>query len=220
MRYKNTFDNINKRHGITIYSSPSGIECHCIRIILAEKHIDTATVVEVQNFDKLPIKLFQFNPYRTLPMLLDRNLILYEMRIILEYLDERLPHPPLLPSYPIQKANYRLIMFQIEKEWYSLANSIIKDQLSKDKLIKATNLLTDIFYKIAKTVSKQKYFNGEQFTALDCFIIPLLWRQNLLGINLNKEASIILKEYKNRLYKLESVQNSITDDELAISLVK
>ena len=114
----------NKRSVMTLFSSASDMYSHQVRIVLAEKGVS----VEVELVDEanLPAELIELNPYKTVPTLVDRELALYDSKIIMEYLDERFPHPPLMPVYPVARGNSRLMIYRIEKNWYALAEKVIK----------------------------------------------------------------------------------------------
>lgn len=119
----------NKRSVMTLFSGPTDIFSHQVRIVLAEKGVSVE--IEQVEMDNLPQDLIDLNPYRTVPTLVDRELTLYESRIIMEYLDERFPHPPLMPVYPVARGESRLMMHRIENDWYSLLHKIEKVLLRK-----------------------------------------------------------------------------------------
>src|SRR5688500_19755778 len=108
---------------MTLFSAPDDPWSHRTRIVIAEKAID----IEIVNVDsaKYPEDLLDLNPYHTTPTLIDRDLVLYDSRVIMEYLDERFPHPPLMPVDPVTRAQFRLALFRIEHDWYSLAGGIV-----------------------------------------------------------------------------------------------
>ena len=109
----------NRRSVMTLFSRPTDIHSHRTRLVLAEKNIN----IEIANVmgPELPEDLMDLNPYHTVPTLVDRDLTLYDSRVIIEYLDERFPHPPLMPVDPVTRAQFRLALFRIETDWYSLA---------------------------------------------------------------------------------------------------
>src|SRR5215212_10491625 len=112
----------SRRSGMTLFSDPSCPQSHRTRIVLAEKDI----TVEVINIDpnNKPEDLADLNPYNSAPTLIDRDLVLYDSRVIMEYLDERFPHPPLMPVDPVSRARARLALYQIEHDWYDLARKL------------------------------------------------------------------------------------------------
>ncbi|MGD8932097.1 MAG: glutathione S-transferase N-terminal domain-containing protein, partial [Chromatiales bacterium] len=128
----------NKRSVMTLYSDPSNSYCHRVRVVLAEKNI----TYEIEDIDPLnmPEALMELNPYGTLPTLVDRDLRLYESRIIMEYLDERFPHPPLLPVDPVSRSTSRLLMYRVDRDWYRLMDIILE---SKKEAAKARKELRE-----------------------------------------------------------------------------
>ena len=106
----------NKRSVMTLFSNKTDIYCHQVRIVLAEKGVAYET--EIVDPQALSEDLMELNPYGTVPTLVDRDLVLFNSRIIMEYLDERFPHPPLMPVYPVARGKSRLLMLRIEQDWY------------------------------------------------------------------------------------------------------
>ncbi|MCA1930116.1 glutathione S-transferase N-terminal domain-containing protein, partial [Rheinheimera sp.] len=113
----------NRRAVMTLFSTANDMYCHQVRMVLAEKGV-TVDIMQVST-DSLPEDVYEVNPYGSLPTLMDRDLALFKADIINEYLDERFPHPPLMPVYPVARANARLMMHRIEKDWYGLADKIL-----------------------------------------------------------------------------------------------
>lgn len=156
----------------------------------------------------VPQALLALNPYGTLPTLIDRDLVLYEARIILEYLDERFPHPPLLPVYPVARAEARKMMYRIEHDWYSLMKRILANQ----EPAQARSFLRDSLMSLEPVFAEKPYFLNDEFSLLDCALAPLLWRLPQLGITF-PETLKGLHAYMNRLFKRESFQSSLTEAE-------
>ena len=145
-----------------------------------------------------------------MPTLVDRDLVLYTSRIIMEYLDERFPHPPLMPVYPVARGNSRLMMHRIELDWYSLVDKIMNNSADADA---ARKELREGLLAIAPIFTEYPYFMSEEFSQVDCFMAPLLWRLPLLGIELSGKGAKELKGYMTRLFERESFQASLTDFE-------
>ena len=195
-----------KRSVMTCFSEEDNIYCHQVRIVLAEKGVNVE-VVDV-NSDNPPEELIMLNPYQSLPTLVDRDLVVYSAAIIMEYLDERFPHPPLLPVYPVARAKSRLMMSRIAEDWYSLADRLEKntaDCQAKKELLESILSINDAF-------AEQKFFLSEEFSLVDCCIAPLLWRLPKYGIELPKQAAAI-KAYAKRVFERESFQVSLTNTE-------
>jgi RNA polymerase-associated protein len=175
---------------------------------LAEKGV-SVDIINI-DIDNPPEELLELNPYQTLPTLVDRDLVLYESSIIMEYLDERFPHPPLLPVYPVARAKSRLIMFRIEHDWYRLFNEI---QSGDNKRAEpARKELRENLISLAPIFANMPFFMSEEFSLVDCYLAPLLWRLPALQIELPNQASAI-KVYANKLFQRESFQASLTEAE-------
>ena len=162
----------NKRSVMTLFSGPTDIFSHQVRIVLAEKGVSVE--IEQVETDNLPQDLIDLNPYRTVPTLVDRELTLYESRIIMEYLDERFPHPPLMPVYPVARGESRLMMHRIEQDWYSLMRTI--ETSSGAEADAARKQLREELLAIAPLFSRTPFFMSEEFSLVDCYLAPLLWR--------------------------------------------
>ncbi|HEV2614690.1 MAG TPA: glutathione S-transferase N-terminal domain-containing protein [Gammaproteobacteria bacterium] len=178
----------NKRSNMTLYVDKFDINSHRIKIVVSEKSVP-ADIIEVDPASP-PEELLKINPYGTLPTLVDRDLVLYEPSIIAEYLDERFPHPPLLPVYPIARAKTRLMMLRIEREWYSLVNVILTSK-NESEIIAARKSLTDSILSFAPVFASMPFFLSEEFSLLDCCIAPLLWQLPRLGITLPTQAKAV-----------------------------
>lgn len=198
-----------KRSVMTLYSGPADIDSHQARIVLAEKGV-TVDVLNVK-FNQPNEDLLELNPYGTLPTLVDRDLVLYNIDVIMEYLDERFPHPPLLPVYPIARAKSRLMLYRIRKDWYSLVRTIESDASDAEKS-KARKALFDMLMTLLPVFGEMAYFLSEEFTLVDCRIAPLLWRLPRLGITLPKSAKDIFA-YQERVFNRDAFQASLTEPE-------
>ena len=197
----------NKRSIMTLYSGADDLYSHQVRIVLAEKGV-TVDVLQVDP-DEIPEDLIELNPYNTVPTLVDRELVLYNSRIIMEYLDERFPHPPLMPVYPVSRGQTRLWMHRIEEDWYALVERIRKG----DRAEAARQELTESLTAIAPIFGEVPYFMSEEFGLADCYLGPLLWRLPVLGIELDNRAAKDIKAYMTRLFDRESFKASLTETE-------
>lgn len=196
----------NKRSVMTLYSDAENAYSHRVRMVLAEKNI----TVEIQDVDPLDLSddLMDLNPYGTLPTLVDRDLVLFDSRIIMEYLDERFPHPPLLPVDPVSRARSRLLMFRVEQDWYTLMDKIQAGR--KDQAAKARKELRESLSVTAPVFEAKRFFMSDELTLVDCVIAPLLWRLPVLGVELPAQAKAI-KDYEERLSGRESFKSSMTE---------
>jgi RNA polymerase-associated protein len=194
----------NKRSVMTMYSDPSSPYCHRVRLVLAEKSI----TVEIKDVDPLDISedIMDLNPYGTLPTLVDRDLTLFESRIIMEYLDERFPHPPLLPVDPVSRASSRLYMHRVSKDWYTQMEEILGGGKGATK---ARKELRESLIAAAPIFTHKPFFMSDDFSLVDCSIGPLLWRLPVLGIELPPQAKPVL-DYAARLFERESFQDSLS----------
>jgi RNA polymerase-associated protein len=198
---------------MNLYSSPVCPFCHRTRIVLAEKDI-TFNTKDV-DLNKLPEDLAELNPYNTVPTLVDRDLTLYDSRIIIEYLDERFPHPPLMPVDPVSRAKMRLALHRVENEWYPLMHDILTKgekvaTKSRKELRESLIASTDVF-------KVKPYFLSDEFSLVDATIAPLLWRLPVLGIELPKEAKPILN-YAERMFKRKTFVESLSEAEREMRL--
>lgn len=197
-----------KRTVMTLYSGISDIYSHQVRIVLAEKDV---TVDIVYLHDKEHCEdLVELNPYNTTPTLVDRDLVLYEPTIIMEYLDERFPHPPLLPVYPVARAKSRLMMHRIKRDWYCLLKDAELGDPSRAKVARKT--LIDSLINLAPIFANNKYFLSDEFSLVDCCMGPLLWR--LLGdkIKIPVRAKAV-QMYADRIFSRDSFQASLSEEE-------
>lgn len=193
---------------MTLFSDPTCPYCHRVRIVLCEKKI-SIDVVDVNARD-LPSAVTEANPYSTVPTLVDRDLRLYESQIIMEYLDERFPHPPLLPVDPVARANARLFMYRIDRDWYGLMRKIV--QGSETDAAHARLELRDSLAASSPLFGANKFFMNEEFSLVDCCIAPMLWRLPVLGVDLPGSA-IDLTHYVTRIFEWPSFRMSLTEAE-------
>lgn len=198
---------ITKRTIMSLYSDHDDIYSHQVRIVLAEKGVNVD--ITPMNAETASADLLAINPYGSMPTLIDRDLVLYEPRIIMEYLDERFPHPPLLPVYPVARAETRKMMYRIEQDWYGLANRI---QTKTEPNPEAPGLLAESLLAIEAVFADKMYFLSEEFSLLDCVLAPLLWRLPALGVKIPDSALGII-QYMERLFKRDSFESSLTDAE-------
>ncbi|HNP63471.1 MAG TPA: glutathione S-transferase N-terminal domain-containing protein [Woeseiaceae bacterium] len=204
----------NRRSVMTLFSRPTDIHSHRTRLVLAEKNIN----IEIANVagPDLPEDLMDLNPYHTVPTLVDRDLTLYDSRVIVEYLDERFPHPPLMPVDPVTRAQFRLALFRIETDWYSIAEEA--ESNADGKLgTKARKMLRESILQSTELFGARPFFLSEEFSLVDCTIAPLLWRLPVYGIDLGKNAEPI-EEYMDRVFARRSFQQSLTELEQEMRL--
>ncbi|KAA8980668.1 MULTISPECIES: stringent starvation protein SspA [Gammaproteobacteria] len=201
---------VTKRSSMTFFSDPQSHYSHRVRIVLAEKGV-TVDVVNVDPSNP-PSELADLNPYNALPTLVDRDLVLYEPNIMMEYLDERFPHPPLLPVYPVARAQSRLMMWRVGRDWCSLVDRIEAGSSDKDAE-QARKELRESLVASAPLFQEMPFFLSEEFTMADCCIGPLLWRLPALGVELPAKGIKPLEQYMERLFERRGFRASLSDAE-------
>jgi RNA polymerase-associated protein len=198
----------NRRSVMTLFSSATDPESHRVRLVFAEKGI-TVEVVDVDAGNK-PEDLVDLNPYNSVPTLVDRELVLYDPRTIMEYLDERFPHPPLMPVDPVSRARARLALYRIEKDWYQQLPAL--ESKSEKVSTKARKILRDSLTSSAEVFGAKPFFLSDEFSLVDATIIPVLWRLKHYRIELPRQAKPVM-QYAARMYARESFKASLTDAE-------
>jgi RNA polymerase-associated protein len=201
---------------MTFFSDNQSHYSHRVRIVLAEKGV-TVDVVEADGAHP-PAELAELNPYNSLPTLVDRDLVLYESKIMMEYLDERFPHPPLLPVYPVARAESRLYIYRIERDWCALVDAI-QHTRSENVVEKSTRELREGILAIAPIFADKPFFMSDEFTLVDCCLAPILWRLPSLGIDYrsNRQTKPLLK-YMDSLFNRDSFQQSLSEQEREMRL--
>ncbi|MDH3900567.1 MAG: glutathione S-transferase N-terminal domain-containing protein [Gammaproteobacteria bacterium] len=198
----------NRRSVMTLFSSAICPESHRVRVVLAEKGI-TVEILDVDSHNK-PEDLIDLNPYNTVPTLVDRELALYDPRAIMEYLDERFPHPPLMPVDPVSRARTRLALYRIETDWYQLVPAL--ESRGEKTSSKARKLLRDSLTAGAEVFGAKPYFLSDEFSLVDATIVPILWRLKRYKIDLPRQAKPI-QQYAERMFERESFQASLSEAE-------
>ncbi len=196
---------------MNLYSGTTDPFSHRCRIVLYEKGMDFQ-VVDVDLFNK-PEDIAVINPYNRVPVLVDRDLILYESNIINEYIDERFPHPQLMPPDPIMRAKARQLLHTLEQELFSHIEALEKNQ--KATADKARAHVRDQLMQLVPLFAKQKYMLGDEFSMLDVAIAPLLWRLEHYGIELPKTAAPLMK-YAERIFTRQGFIDALTPSERAM----
>jgi RNA polymerase-associated protein len=193
---------------MTLFSSPTSPDSHRVRVVLAEKGI-MVEIVDVDATNK-PEDLIDLNPYNTVPTLVDRELVLYDSRAIMEYLDERFPHPPLMPVDPVSRARSRLALYRIEKDWYELVPAL--ESRGEKTASKARKMLRDSLTAGAEVFAAKPYFLSDEFSLVDAAIVPILWRLQRYKVELPRQAKPVI-QYAERMFARESFQASLSEAE-------
>ena len=200
-----------RRAAMTLYSDPATIDSHRTRIVLAEKGI-VIDIISVQD-DDLPEDLLDLNPYHSTPTLLDRDLVLYDSRVIMEYIDERFPHPPLMPVDPVSRAQVRLALYRVEKDWYTMAEQCRK-ATDRKQTAQTRKVLQESLLSSAELFGVRRFFLSDEFSLVDASVAPLLWRLPAYGIELNGNGAQAIRKYMDGIFARRSFRESLTEVEM------
>lgn len=192
---------------LACYSDPADHYSHRVRLVLAEKGI-AAHIIDIDP-STMPVRLAELNPYGSVPTLTDRDLVLYESTVILEYLEERYPHPPLLPAYPVERANTRLLLHRVQRDWCALADRILDSRTSAATRQTARQELRESLASVSPVFAEKAFFLSDELTLVDCCLLPMLWRLPSLQIELPRAARP-LQEYMERCFERDSFQTSLS----------
>ncbi len=190
---------------MTLFSGSDDPWSHRTRIVLAEKSLQVDTI-DVTG--RLPEDLLDLNPYQSVPTLVDRELVLYDSRIIIEYLDERFPHPPLMPVDPVSRAQFRVAMYRVERDWYSLATQI-GNPADRKQGQSARKALRDSLLASVEVFRSRRYFLSDEFSLVDATVAPILWRLLSWEIDLAGQAPDIMK-YGKLIFSRPAFRGSLS----------
>jgi RNA polymerase-associated protein len=194
---------------MTLFSGGYCLQSHICRVVLFEKEVEYHN--EQIESSATPNEMAEFNPYNETPTLVDRSLVLYGTQIICEYLDERLPHPPLMPVDPVNRGRARLMILRIQRDWLEAVGSV--DLANNKKLDSAAKQsIRDGLISISPVFAEQTHMLGNEFSIVDCFMGPLLWRLPILKVTLPKQAAPALK-YAERLFARPAFIASLSEAE-------
>lgn len=203
--------NNNRRSMMTVFSDPHCPFSHQLRIVINEKEVE-ANIVDLAE-GEWPEEVAAANPYGTGPTLFDRDLVLFDARVIIDYLDERFPHPPLMPVDPVARAKARLMLHRIDRDWYSKWGALSGRE--RGKASKARKLIQEDLTVLSPLFENSPFFMGDEFSILDCSLAPLLWRLPSLNIKLPASAKAV-EAYAERIFQRDSFQASLSDAEKAM----
>ena len=196
----------NRSSIMLLFTGDTDIYSHRIRLVMAEKGVNAEMVSVAPN--ERNEDLIELNPYNSLPTLIDRELVLYGSQVIMEYIDERFPHPPLMPVDPVSRANNRLMLYRIEVDLYSHLNLIMNGTAKQAE--KGRKELRDSLIAISPAFEQLPFFMSEEFSLIDCSLAPLLWRLDEIGITLPKQADALLA-YADKIFAREAFKESLTE---------
>ena len=203
-----------KHSSMVFYSDGNDHYSQRVRLVLAEKGV-AVEIIDVEP-GNIPEDIASLNPYNSLPTLVDRDLVLYESQVIMEYLDERFPHPPLLPVYPVARAQSRLYVYRIQRDWCGFVDTIVAGRSKETVIDKARRDLKESLLAIAPIFSEKPFFMNEEFTLVDCCVAPILWRLPLLGIELPPKQAKPIHEYMERIFERDAFRSSLSEIEFDI----
>lgn len=191
-----------------LYSDPLDPASHAVRFVLAEKAINIE-IIQVQP-DEKPEDLNDLNPYNDVLTLVDRDLVLYEPQIMMEYLDERFPHPPLMPVDPVSRAHNRLFRYRLKRDVYALVPELESGVSSR--VDAARKLLKDHLTAIAPAFAQKKFFMTDEYSLVDCYLTPVLWRLTRYKVNLGAGGKTLMT-YAERMFEREAFDASLSEAE-------
>ena len=197
---------IKGRSTMALYSSDRSIHCHRVRFVLAEKGINV-DIINISNNESAAADLAELNPYNETPTLVDRDLLLHNAGVINDYLDERYPHPPLMPVDPVSRARLRLIHHRVIRDWYPMADKI--ENAEPAEADKVRQQLTESIVSANDLFKHSDFVLGDELSLVDCTLAPLFWRLPVYGINLGKPGATV-QGYIQRLISRKSFKVSLT----------
>ncbi len=194
----------NRRSGLTLYVDAADLAGHAVRLVLAEKSLSAD--IHYVTPETCPEDLYALNPYHQILTLLDRELVLYDQPIMLEYLDERYPHPPLMPTDPMSRANNRQLRGRISRELLEATGGFKGGTAAVNQ---ARRVISDNLHAIAPIFSHRKFFMSDEFSLADCCLAPLLWRLPVYGVNLAPEAKPLAR-YADAIFSRPAFRHSLS----------
>ncbi|WP_101925888.1 MULTISPECIES: glutathione S-transferase N-terminal domain-containing protein [Luteimonas] len=197
------------RNVLTLFSSVDDVLCHRARLVLAAKGVTyDMVVVDPQNPSE---DLIDLNPYHSVPTLVERELVLYAASVVSEYLDERYPHPPLMPVDPLSRARLRLAMLRIEHDWVPQVQAIQFG--AKTQADAARKRLKELLTSSVPLFKASKFFLNPEMSLADCAMAPIIWRLQALEIPLPKDGAKAIEDYGNRIFRSPGFVRSLTHQE-------
>jgi len=201
---------LNKRTSMALFSDPRDHYCQRVRIVLEEKGISSEIIDTDKN--NISAEILEVSPYSTLPVLVDRDVCLYDSITLMEYLDERFPHPPLLPVYPVARANIRLYMKRIANDWCSLFDRLVEEELKSAEEKKLKKQLKSLIVGANPIFKEKPFFMNEEFSLVDCCIAPILWRLPQIEIDIpNDVKNKPVNEYMKKVFTRKAFIDSLTE---------
>jgi len=206
---------LNKRTSMALFSDPTDHYCQRVRIVLEEKGISSDMIDTDKN--NINAEILEVSPYSTLPVLVDRDVCLYDSVILMEYLDERFPHPPLLPVYPVARANIRLYIKRIANDWCTIFDRLVDEKPKEAEAKKLKKQLKALIVGANPIFKEKPFFMNEEFSLADCCIAPILWRLPQVGIEIPNDAkNKPVNQYMKKVFTRDAFIRSLTELEREI----
>lgn len=203
---------VAKKSAMLLHTDVNSISSHCLRILLRDKDVECD--MRYVNSAERQEALFELNPYGETPVLIDREMVLYEFYPVVEYIDERFPHPPLLPADPIGRGKARLTIARMQRDWMiDIDKAIAAEEPLSDELKQSVR---DGLIALSPLFNDQPFFTGQDYTLVDVMIAPMLWRLKSLGIELPEKAQPVL-DYASRLFAREQFEMSLSQQEMELN---
>ena len=199
---------VNRRSVMTLFSNPESPDCHRTRIVLAEKEL-AADVIDISE-GEIPEDFHDLSPEGSVPVLADRDLVLTNARVIMEYLDERFPHPPLMPVDPVSRAKVRTALYSIERDWYGLLPDF---QRGEKTVARARKQLREGLLAMTPVFGMKPFFMSDEFSLADVTLSALLWRLPVYGVDLGGGSAKPINDYMKRMFDRPTFQASLTEVE-------
>jgi RNA polymerase-associated protein len=195
---------------MTLFSAPDDVWSHRTRIVLAEKGL-AIEIVSVEP-GRFPEDLLDLNPYHSVPTLVDRDLVLYDSRVIIEYLDERFPHPPLMPVDPVTRAHFRIALYRIERDWYGALQQI-EQEPDRKAAARLKKVLRDTILQSADLFKVRQFFLSDEFSLVDATIAPVLWRLPRYEIDFPAPQAQAIQRYASVVFSRPAFKLSLSERE-------
>lgn len=199
---------------MALYSSENCLDCHRIRFVLAEKGINVE-IIHVEQDRAATADLAELNPYSETPTLVDRDMVLYGTWVVADYLDERYPHPPLMPVDPVSRSRLRLAMYRVQRDWVE-AGKIIETSSGEKKVAATKKALRDSLVAADDLFGLTPFLLNDELSLADCALVPLLWRLPAYSVDLNAKVAPNLNKYMDKMFRRDSFQRSLTEVERAV----
>jgi RNA polymerase-associated protein len=210
MRIRGMVQSVRSRTVLTLYTTADDIQCHRARLVLAAKGVSYERVLV--DPARPPEDLIDLTPYASTPTLIDRDLTLFDTAVVCEYLDERYPHPPLMPIDPQSRARLRVAAVRIEKDWLPEVDTIRAGGRPAEA---ARKRLREQLLSTLPLFKASKFFLNPEMSLADCLVAPVIWRLPWLGVDLGREGKPII-DYGERLFHSQGFTRSMTDQEKAM----